>query len=205
MIGGRKGKGMILFQPQPVGLPGLAALTAGGLLFFASLVRARVGGGGAAKQRSGLSTLGILVQMLAFFATGLGGVRAILPPAGPLALLEAILVAALMLASVLLFVAAAKAMGANWSVVARMREGHELVTGGVFARLRHPIYVAMSAFLVALAIAFGHEAQLLVAAPLFALGTWIRVREEERLLKAEFGSAYDDYAARVKRFVPGII
>lgn len=196
---------MNLFQPQPVGLPGLAALTIGGLLFFARLVRARAGDGGSAKQRSGWSAIGILVQMLAFFATGLGRVEATLPPASPVSLLEAAIVAALMLVSVQLFVAAAKAMGANWSVVARMREGHELVTGGVFARLRHPIYVAMTAFLIALAVAFGHEAQLLVAAPLFALGTWIRVREEERLLHAEFGAAYDDYAARVKRFVPGII
>jgi protein-S-isoprenylcysteine O-methyltransferase Ste14 len=208
MTGGRKEKPMTWFQPQPVGLPGLAALTIGGLLFFASLVRVRArtgGGGGAAKRRSGLSTSGILVQMLAFFATGLGRVRAILPPASLLSLLEATLVAALMLACVLLFVAAAKAMGANWSVVARMREGHELVTDGVFARLRHPIYAGMAAFLIALAVALGHEAQLLVAAPLFALGTWIRVREEERLLRTEFGAAYDDYAARVKRFVPGII
>jgi len=196
---------MTLFQPQPVGLPGLAALTIGGLLFFANLVRARVGGGGAAKRRSGLSTIGILIQMLAFFATGLGRVSAILPPASPVSLFEASVVAALMLAAVLVFVAAAKAMGANWSVVARMREGHELVTGGIFARLRHPIYAAMAAFLIAMSIAFGHEAQLIVAAPLFALGTWIRVREEEKLLRAEFGPAYEAYAARVKRFVPGII
>jgi len=191
---------------QPVGLPGLAALILGGLLFFASVMRARIGGGGgAAKRRAGWSTLGILIQMLAFALTGLGRIVASLPPASPLALVEAVAVAGLMLFSVLLFFAAARAMGANWSVVARMREGHELVTGGVFERLRHPIYVAMAAFLFALAIAFGHEANLIVTAPLFALGTWIRVREEEKLLRAEFGPAFDDYAARVKRFVPGVI
>lgn len=194
---------MHLFQPQPVGLPGLAAMMAGGLLFFASLLRMRSGGGGAAGKRSGLSRVGIALQMLAFFTAGLGRIAATLPPASPRALIEAAAIAGLMLLSVLLFVAATRAMGANWSVVARLREGHELVTGGVFARLRHPIYVGMAAFLVALALAFGHLAQLLVAAPLFALGTWIRVREEERLLRAEFGAAYDDYAARVKWF--GII
>jgi protein-S-isoprenylcysteine O-methyltransferase Ste14 len=32
----------------------------------------------------------------------------------------------------------------------------------------------------------------------------MRVSHEERLLKAQFGAAYDDYAARVKRFVPGL-
>jgi len=194
------------FQPQPVGLPGLIALTIGGLLFFASVIRMRAGGGGSTvKRRASLSTLGIAIQMLAFFLTGIGRVAATLPPASPLALIEAAAVAALMLLSVLLFVAASRAMGANWSVVARMREGHELVTGGIFARLRHPIYTGMAAFLVALAIAFGHAAGLIATAPLFALGTWIRIREEEKLLKAEFGPAYEDYAARVKRFVPGVI
>jgi protein-S-isoprenylcysteine O-methyltransferase Ste14 len=117
----------------------------------------------------------------------------------------ALAVAALMGGSVLLFVAATRAMGANWSVVARMREGHELVTGGIFARLRHPIYTGMALFLIALAVAFGHERNLILGAPLFLLGTWIRVHEEESLLRAEFGQAYEAYALRVKRFVPGLI
>ena len=192
-----------LFQPQPVGLPGLVAMMAGGALFFAGLLRMRFGSGGAPGKSSGLSRLGIGVQMLAFCTVGLGRIDPSLPPASPASLIGAAAVAALMAASVGLFVAATRAMGANWSVVARMREGHELVTGGVFARLRHPIYAGMAAFLAALAVAFGHEANLILGAPLFALGTWIRVREEERLLRAEFGGAYDDYAARVKRF--GII
>jgi len=203
---GREGRvTMNLFHPQPVGLPGLATMIAGGALFFASVARMRPGRAGAARKVSNLSRAGVLVQMLAFFAVGLGRIVATLPPTSPRALAEAAAIAALMLLSVLLFVAAARAMGANWSVVARMREGHELVTSGVFARLRHPIYVGMAAFLVALALAFGHLSHLLVAAPLFAVGTGVRVREEEKLLKAEFGAAYDDYAARVKRFVPGII
>jgi protein-S-isoprenylcysteine O-methyltransferase Ste14 len=31
------------------------------------------------------------------------------------------------------------------------------------------------------------------------------VREEEKLLRASFGSTYDNYASRVKRFVPGVV
>jgi protein-S-isoprenylcysteine O-methyltransferase Ste14 len=62
----------------------------------------------------------------------------------------------------------------------------------------------MGLFLLALAVSFGHLRNLVVALPLFALGTALRVGEEERLLRARFGPAYDDYAARVKRFVPGL-
>jgi protein-S-isoprenylcysteine O-methyltransferase Ste14 len=96
-------------------------------------------------------------------------------------------------------------MGANWSLAARVREDHQLCTEGVFGRMRHPIYTGMGLFLAALAIGFGHEANLVAGVPLFLIGTAIRVREEERLLRAQFGEAYDAYAARVRRFVPGII
>ncbi|HVQ10069.1 MAG TPA: isoprenylcysteine carboxylmethyltransferase family protein [Allosphingosinicella sp.] len=192
---------------QPVGLPGLIAFAAGALLFFASLSWTRIGADRGDKSapaaRSQLSRWGVFIQMLGFFAAGFGGILIGLAPTSPAALVEGAAVALLMLMSVGLFGAAARAMGANWSIVARMREGHELVTGGVFSRLRHPIYTAMAAFLVAMAIAFGHFAGLVLGAPLFALGTWIRIREEERLLRAEFGPAYEAYAARVKRFVPG--
>ena len=193
---------------QPVGLPGLIVLLAGGLLFFASLGWTRLGAsraGGAAAKKSGLSRWGVFLQMLGFMSTGFGTITVGLPATSPLALVEAAAIAALMLLAVGLFVSAARAMGANWSIVARLREGHELVTGGVFAHLRHPIYTAMAAFLVAMAIAFGHEFGLILGVPLFALGTGIRIREEEKLLRGEFGAAYDDYAARVKRFLPGLI
>ncbi len=109
-----------------------------------------------------------------------------------------------MAGAVLLFAAATAEMGRNWSLIARTRKDHELVTSGPFAHVRHPIYTAMSLFLLSLALSFGHERSLIWGLPLFAGGTWLRVREEERLLRASFGSAYDDYAAHVKRFLPGI-
>src|SRR4051812_3372703 len=72
-------------------------------------------------------------------------------------------------------------------IARRGRADHELVTDGIFAHVRNPIYLAMALFLLALAVGLGHGENLLFAAPLFALGTWIRVREEERLLRARFG------------------
>jgi protein-S-isoprenylcysteine O-methyltransferase Ste14 len=195
-----------IFSAQPVGLPGVAALLIGGLGFFAALIRTRLGarGSSAGSRSSTLSTLGIFLQMVAFIATGFGQVDVALAPASPASLAEAAAIAALMIAAVLIFAAAAGAMGKNWSLIARTRADHQLVTNGVFARVRHPIYLAMILFLLALAVGLGHEANLVVAAPVYALGTWIRVREEERLLRAQFGSAYDEYAAAVKRFVPGM-
>lgn len=199
---------LALVHQQPVGLPALLVLLGGLLLFFASfswIRRGAKGGGEAPAKKSNLSRWGVFIQTLGFASVGFGPVLIALPAASPLALGEAAAVTVLMLLALGLFTAAARAMGANWAIVARLREGHQLVTTGVFAQLRHPIYTAMACFLIAMAIAFGHEYGLIPGLPLFALGTGIRIREEEKLLRGEFGAAYDAYAARVKRFLPGII
>ena len=104
-----------------------------------------------------------------------------------------------------LFFWAARTMGANWSIVARMRQGHELVTSGPFALVRHPIYLAMMLFMLSLAVGTAHERALWVAVPVFVIGTLIRTTREEALLRAQFGAAYADYSARVKRFIPGVL
>jgi protein-S-isoprenylcysteine O-methyltransferase Ste14 len=197
-----------LFDGVEVGWPGLLVACLGGLLFFAFLMRIRIAAGGAATPgatRARKSLLGILLQMLAFASTGFGRVRVALPAASPESVAGAIVVAALMIGALWIFSAAARELGRNWSLVARTRSDHQLVTSGAFARVRHPIYVAMGLFLLALAVSFGHERNLILGLPLFVAGTWLRVREEERLLRSSFGPAYDDYAARVKRFVPGLL
>jgi protein-S-isoprenylcysteine O-methyltransferase Ste14 len=193
---------------QPVGAPGLFALTIGGLLFFAFLIRislAAAGASGGEGRRSGASRIGIFLQMLGIASVGMGPARIVLAPASPAAIAIAVAVAGLMALCLFLFAAATQAMGANWSVAARLRDDHQLVTAGIFARLRHPIYAGMAAFLLALALALGHEAQLIVGIPLFACGTGLRVRIEERLLRERFGAAYEAYAARVARFVPALL
>jgi protein-S-isoprenylcysteine O-methyltransferase Ste14 len=36
------------------------------------------------------------------------------------------------------------------------------------------------------------------------LGLAVRVRDEERMLRARFGKEWEDWHARTKRFVPGV-
>ena len=194
-----------MLQSCPVGLPGLAALALGFLAFIIAVIAARMGRGApdeGRQRRSARSIVGILIQGSAFFITAFGNGGAMLDPLSPLALGEAAVIALLMAGSVALFVWATRTMGRNWSIVARTRSDHELVTTGPFAYVRHPIYSAMALLLLAMAIGLGNEWRLIVTLPLYALGTWLRIIEEEQLLRANFGEAYDDYAARVPRFVP---
>ena len=195
-----------MLHSQPVGLPGFAALFVGMFAFAMAMIvaRRRRGARDVDERRSARSVIGIVVQAAAFLLVGIAKQRAMLDPLSPLALGEALAIALLMVATVGLFVWASWTMGRNWSVVARTRSDHELVTSGPFAYVRHPIYAALALFLIALAIATGNGARLIVGLPIYALGTWLRIAEEERLLRAAFGGAYDAYATRVRRFVPGL-
>lgn len=194
-------------HPQPVGIPGLVVLALGGIAFVVSLVAARRRRGPpdpGESRRSRRSWLGIAVQALGFGAVGAGGFRIVRDPFWAPGLAEAVLVALLIGGAGWLFVAATRVMGSAWSLEARTRSDHRLATTGPFARMQHPIYTGIGMFMVALAIAYGHETQLIVGLPLFALGTWLRIREEEALLRARFGADYDAWAGRTKRFVPGL-
>jgi protein-S-isoprenylcysteine O-methyltransferase Ste14 len=197
-----------VFPHDTVGLPGLAAIMLGFLAFFIALMAARHRatrmGTEPVSQRASITWLWILVQGLGIGIAGFGPVQVGLDPMSAKALIEAALVLLLMLGAVWLFDASSRAMGKNWALVARTLTDHTLVRSGPFAVVRNPIYVALFGFMIAMAIAFGHTRNLIVAVPLYALGTWLRVVHEERLLRAQFGTVYDDYAARVKRFVPGV-
>ena len=196
------------FPNDAVALPGLAAIMLGFLAFFVALMAARHRaakvGTGAVSQRASITWLWIAVQGIGIGISGFGPVRVALDPMSPKAIVEALVVLALMLGAVWLFDASSRAMGKNWALVARTRADHTLVQTGPFAVVRNPIYVALFGFMIAMAIAFGHTRNLIVGVPLYALGTWMRVSHEERLLRTQFGAAYEDYASRVKRFVPGV-
>lgn len=193
-----------IVAPSPVGLPGLAVLLVGLVLFVAALlfVRWRVGSGRGAAVSSKRSAIGMWLQAAGFFLVSIGPLRPTLQPAAAAAVGQAVAVGLLIGFCISLFMAAAIAMGRNWSFVARVRQNHDLVTWGPFATIRHPIYTGLAAMLLAIAVAFGHWRGLAAGVPLFALGTWIRVTQEERLLRNHFGRQYEAYAQRVRRFIP---
>ena len=193
-----------LVAPTPIGKPALAVLLIGLLLFIAALffVRFRVGRRETAVQTGRRGGLGMLLQAGGFLATAFGPLHTTLPTASAAAWGQAVIVGVLIGACIGMFLSAAVAMGRNWSFAPRTRPDHDLVTWGPFATIRHPIYTGLFAMLLALGIAFGHGRGLILGFPLFAAGTWIRVQEEEALLRRHFGAEYAVYAARVKRFVP---
>lgn len=195
-----------MFQRVTTDAVSIMVMMAGTLGFAVAVIVTRLGRTAAAseggKQHSG-SWIGVGLQFASFIVAGLGPMAIIAYRETDLP--RALAVAALMVGAVLLFAAAARAMGANWAIVARTRADHQLVTAGPFAWVRNPIYLAMAMMLIAVAVATNRASGLIVAAPLFAIGTWIRIRAEERLLGDMFGDDYCAYAKRVKRIIPGLL
>jgi protein-S-isoprenylcysteine O-methyltransferase Ste14 len=100
--------------------------------------------------------------------------------------------------------AAARTLDKQWALVARVVEGHELVMQGPYAVVRNPIYLAMLGMLVASGLAVARWQILLVAIVVFQVGTAIRIRSEERILREAFGAKFDEYVRRVPAFLPRI-
>lgn len=95
-------------------------------------------------------------------------------------------------------------MGDSWRIGVDEGETATLVTGGLFAWVRNPIF----SFIIVSALGFFlvlPTAWSLAACGLTVLGIELQVRAvEEPILEKRHGHAYARYAARVGRFLPGI-
>lgn len=112
--------------------------------------------------------------------------------------------AAAAVASVVLVIAAVKALGKEWSITARVVTGHKLATEGPYRLVRHPIYTGMLGMLLATGVAVSYWPALLIALCVFLIGTIIRIRSEERLLRETFGAEFEAYTQRVPALLPGM-
>jgi len=160
----------------------------------------------AATRKSRVSILGIVIQGLGYLAVSMLQRRPffspIVPLPGALAYLPPLLAIALSGAGIWLSLTAVRTLGREWSYEARLVEGHRLVTTGPYRWVRHPIYTAMIAKLIAIGIVLSHWIGLLAGVVLITIGTLIRTRSEEKLLREQFGAEYDAYARRVPGLVP---
>lgn len=107
----------------------------------------------------------------------------------------------LALAGIALDVAAMRMMHRAQTNVLPHRGAQHLVTDGVFAISRNPIYLGNALLMTGVALAM-HWPWLLACALLAAaLVEWLAIRREERHLAARFGDAFADYTRRVPRWI----
>jgi len=106
----------------------------------------------------------------------------------------------LMAAGLALVVAANLAFRAAGTHAEPWKPSTAIVTTGVFAWLRNPMYVGGTVTLIGLAILLASD-WLVVTTVIMALVIHVGVvKREERYLEARFGDAYRAYCARVPRY-----
>ncbi|MDQ8703877.1 isoprenylcysteine carboxylmethyltransferase family protein [Streptomyces sp. LHD-70] len=99
---------------------------------------------------------------------------------------------------------AQSAMGTSWRVGVDAGERTVLVTSGMFAAVRNPVFTAMAVTATGLALMVPNAVALLALTALVtAVQLQVRIVEEP-YLRSVHGEAYDAYARRAGRFWPGI-
>jgi protein-S-isoprenylcysteine O-methyltransferase Ste14 len=112
--------------------------------------------------------------------------------------------AALNLLGLSLAVWARRYLGRNWSGVVTIKEDHELITGGPYRVVRHPIYTGLLLAFAGLALARG-EWRGILGVLIAAAAFWRKLKVEERWMRERFGDKYQTYCQRVSALVPFVI
>ena len=92
-------------------------------------------------------------------------------------------------------------LGANWSGVVTLKEGHELIRSGPYRSIRHPIYTGILLGLVGTAVA-GGEVRGLLAVAVAWLSFYTKARREESFLTQEFGDRFTEHRRHTGMFLP---
>ena len=105
------------------------------------------------------------------------------------------------IAGLLYTVWAREHLGRNWSRSVTIKQGHELITTGPYAMVRHPIYTGVLTGFVGMAIAISQVRGFVVLVLIF-LAFWKKLRMEEQWMRSQFGETYATYAHQTAALVP---
>ncbi len=94
-------------------------------------------------------------------------------------------------------------LGRLFSVQVALQRGHRLVTDGPYRLLRHPRYAGILLFLAGLSLLYRSWPALAGVAVVLLVLLW-RIRDEEALMREQFGAEWDEYARRTSRLLPGL-
>jgi protein-S-isoprenylcysteine O-methyltransferase Ste14 len=92
-------------------------------------------------------------------------------------------------------------IGRNWSSAVSVKVGHELIRGGPYRFVRHPIYTGLLLAMLGTGIVRAKVFAVIAFLSLVA-GFCIKLRIEERFMRRTFGQQYEDYSKTTGALVP---
>jgi len=94
-------------------------------------------------------------------------------------------------------------LGRQFSPQLQLRQEHQLITSGPYSRVRHPLYTALIAYGLSLALVSANW--FFVAFFILSMfGLFLRVPKEERMMLDQFGDQYRTYMQHTGRFFPKV-
>jgi protein-S-isoprenylcysteine O-methyltransferase Ste14 len=96
---------------------------------------------------------------------------------------------------------ALRALGKHFSAYITLQPDHRLVRDGIYAHIRHPLYLSL--LLLPTGIAFVFNSAL--AAPILLLAAAFvmdRIRKEDRILARHFGEEFEEYRRHTRALLP---
>lgn len=76
-----------------------------------------------------------------------------------------------------------------------------LVVGGPYRYTRNPMYLGLVLVTFGIAIWVGAWPMFLAPIAVFATANWVHIPFEEAKMRRQFGAAFDEYTARVRRWI----
>lgn len=112
--------------------------------------------------------------------------------------------AALTVAGLLFAIWAREHLGSNWSRSVTIKQGHDLITTGPYAVVRHPIYTGVLIGFFGMAVAVSQVRGFLAFVLMFFV-LWVKLRMEEEWMRSQFGETYATYARQTAALVPYLL
>jgi protein-S-isoprenylcysteine O-methyltransferase len=111
---------------------------------------------------------------------------------------------ALIVAGLTLRGSAIRALGKRFTVQVAIVDQHQILRTGLYRWVRHPSYLGSLISLLGLSLALRSWLCLALLLLLPLAATLYRIQVEEAVLRGHFGEAYEAYARRSWRLVPGL-
>jgi protein-S-isoprenylcysteine O-methyltransferase Ste14 len=109
--------------------------------------------------------------------------------------------AAITVIGLLFAVWARQHLASNWSSAVTIKQGHELITTGPYAVVRHPIYTGILTGFLGTAIALS-QVRGVIGFVVISVVFWAKLRKEEEWMRSQFGETYATYAHHTAALVP---
>jgi protein-S-isoprenylcysteine O-methyltransferase Ste14 len=93
-------------------------------------------------------------------------------------------------------------LGINWSPTLEVREGHTLITNGIYQKIRHPMYTSIWLWVIAQALLLDNWLAGFSGIISYGILYFARINNEEQMMIEQFGEKYQIYMENTRRLLP---